>query len=56
MTTIVRVSAGSSRAEIETAIATLRTKAKRYSRHDRRRDDIDAEVDSLVEDWLEAET
>lgn len=45
----------STRAEIEQAIAALRTKAKRYSREDPRRDEIDVEVDRLVEEWIAAQ-
>lgn len=50
--TIVRVSEASTRAEIAEAIRVLRAKAERYARQDRRRDEIDAEVDVLVEEWL----
>lgn len=44
----------SSKADIEQAITALRAKAKRYSRKDPRRDEIDAEVDRLVDEWLAA--
>ena len=42
------------RDEIAQAIAFLRTKAQRLSRHDPRRDQLDAEVDELVAKWLAA--
>lgn len=42
------------RAEIAEAIAALRAKAVRYSLHDRRRVDIDDEVDLLVSEWMDA--
>ena len=40
--------------EIAEVIGVLRERAKRYSLNDRRRLDIDAEVDDLVNDWLAA--
>ena len=44
------------RDEIAEAIAFLRAKAQRLSRHDPRRDprrdQIDAEVDDLLDDWM----
>ena len=43
------------RGELEVAIAALRAKAVRYSLHDRRRADIDDEVDLLVTEWLASE-
>ena len=52
---VLVVSDHSSRADIEQAIAALRTKAKRYSRKDPRRDEIDVEVDRLVEGWIAAQ-
>lgn len=52
---VLVVSDHSSQADIEQAIAALRTKAKRYSRKDPRRDEIDAEVDRLVENWIAAQ-
>lgn len=42
------------RAEIAEAIAALRAKAVRYSLHDRRRVEIDDEVDLLVSEWMDA--
>ena len=42
------------RDEIAQAIAFLRGKAQRLSRHDPRRDQLDAEVDELVAKWLAA--
>ena len=54
MTAIV-ITDQATRAEIAVAIAALRTKATRYSLHDRRRVEIDDEVDLLVEDWMSAE-
>ena len=55
MTTIVRVSAGSSRAEIAEAISALKAKHDRMPRHwvDRRQVVMD-EIDGLVESWIEA--
>lgn len=53
--TAIRVTDTATRAELEVAIAALRRKAERLSRHDPRRDEIDAEVDLLVEDWLRAD-
>lgn len=52
---VLVVGSHSSRAEIEQAIEVLRAKAKRYSRKDPRRDEIDAEVDRLVENWITAQ-
>lgn len=49
---VLVVGSHSTRAEIEQAIAALRAKAKRYSRKDPRRDEIDGEVDRLVEEWI----
>ena len=51
----IRITDEATRGELEGAIAALRAKAVRYSLHDRRRTDIDDEVDVLVADWLEAE-
>lgn len=51
---VVVISETSPRAEIAEAIKVLRAKAERYARQDRRRDEIDAEVDDLVEEWLAA--
>lgn len=51
---IHRVTDEATRAEIEEAIAELRRRAQRLSRHDPRRGEIDEEVDLLVDDWLEA--
>lgn len=53
MTAIV-VTDTSPRADIEAAIAALRAKAKRLSRHDPRRDAIDTECDALVDQWMAA--
>lgn len=43
------------RAEIAEAIAHLRAKAQRLSRHDPRRAEIDDEVDLLVDEYLAAD-
>ena len=53
--TTLRITDTSPRADIEAAIAALRARAKRLSRHDPRRDEIDAECDVLVEQWMVAE-
>lgn len=52
---VLRVTDQATRAEIAEAIAELRRRAQRLSRHDPRRDELDAECDLLVDDWLEAE-
>lgn len=43
------------REQIAADIAGLRAKAERLSRHDPRRDVIDAQVDALVDQWLDAD-
>ena len=50
--TMLRVTDQASRAEIEAAIVVLRGRATRLSRHDPKRDAIDAEVDELVDQWI----
>lgn len=52
--TAIRVTDTATRAELEVAIAALRVKAGRLSRHDPRRDEIDVECDLLVDRWLAA--
>lgn len=54
-TDLVRVTDTSTRAELADAIGALRAKAGRLSRHDPRRDEIDAACDELVDRWVEAE-
>ena len=50
--TVINVTDTATRAELVTAIEALRAKAVRLSRRDPKRDDIDAEVDILVDQWL----
>lgn len=52
---IHRVTDEATRPELEEAIAELRRRAQRLSRHDPRRREIDEEVDALVDDWIQAE-
>ncbi len=54
-TPMIRVTDTADRATIAAAIVVLRAKAERLSRHDPRRDEIDAEVDVLVDEWLAVE-
>ena len=53
--TALRITDHSTRAQIADAIAALRAKAVRYSVRDPKRAAIDAEVDGLVDQWLEAD-
>lgn len=52
--TTVRITDEATRPELAEAIAALRARAVRYSRHDPRRAEIDDEVDLLVGEWLAA--
>lgn len=51
---IVKVTDDATRADLAEAIAHLRAKAQRYSRHDPRRTELDDEIDLLVAEWLVA--